>query len=138
LPPTQPVTPAVVSTTPAAAATVVPSNVDIEALLAQMTLEEKVGQMIMAGIAGQAVNATATSLIQQYHIGSIVYFGENTASAEQTLALSQGLQTAAAQSGRGVPLLIAVDHEGGTVFRFRQGLTHFPNLMALGATGSET
>jgi beta-N-acetylhexosaminidase len=112
------------------------SAVDIERLLAEMSLEEKIGQMIMTGVAGPAFNAQTASLIETYHFGSVVYFAQNAQDPAQTLALSQGLQQAAANSGQGVPLIIAIDHEGGSVFRFAQGLTHFPSPMALGAAGS--
>lgn len=112
------------------------SAVEIEQLLAQMSLEEKAGQMIMTGLPGQTFDLQAASLIEDYHFGSVVYFARNAHGPEQTLRLSQDLQQAAAASGQGVPLLIAIDHEGGRVFRFDRGLTHFPSPMALGAAGS--
>jgi len=112
-------------------------TVDVERLLAEMSLEEKVGQLIMTGVSGQIMGAQAMQLIREYQIGSVVYFGENTHDPQQVSAYSQALQEAAAGSGRGIPRLIAVDHEGGRVFRFRQGMTHFPNPMALGAAHSE-
>jgi len=116
--------------------TVIPSTVDIDALLAQMSLEEKIGQMLLSGIPGEVFGVQAGRLVSQYHIGGVVYFGENTHTAAQALRLSQDLQAAAAASAHAIPLFIAVDHEGGKVFRFRQDLTHFPNFMALGAANS--
>lgn len=112
------------------------SVMDIELLLSQMTLEEKIGQMIMTGIPGDRMGVVAQRLVSEYQIGSVVYFGENTPTAQGTRELSQALQAAAASSGHGIPLMIAIDHEGGKVYRFREGLTHFPNLMTLGAAGS--
>lgn len=109
------------------------SSVDLEQLVAKMSLEEKVGQMIMTGLEGQTLSAEAKSLIRDYHIGGVVYFGHNIQNAQQTLRLSQDLQREAAAAGLGIPLLIAVDHEGGSVFRFKDSLTHFPNAMTLGA-----
>ncbi len=110
--------------------------VEVEARLGGMSLEEKIGQMIMAGIPGPVVGFQAAHLIDDLHIGSVVYFAGNTRSAEQTQALSAALQAAAQGGSPGVGLFIAVDHEGGSVFRFRQGLTHFPSMMSLGAAGS--
>jgi beta-N-acetylhexosaminidase len=112
------------------------TNVDIDGLLRNMSLEEKVGQMIMTGIPGQTFNRNIKSLIETYHFGSVVYFAENTSDPGKTLKLSQDLQQAAATSGHGIPLLVAVDHEGGAVFRFKEGLTHFANPMTLGAADS--
>jgi beta-N-acetylhexosaminidase len=111
------------------------SPIDVEALLAQMSLEEKLGQMIMTGLPGSTVGPLAYSLVKDYHIGSVVYFAANTPSPEQAHALSQALQQTAAASGQGIPLIIAIDHEGGQVMRFSSGLTHYPPLMALGAIG---
>ncbi len=112
------------------------SAVDIDGLLNAMSLEEKVGQMIMTGIPGRAFDAQTAQLIETYHFGSVVYFAENTANPGQTRRLSQELQRAAAGAAHGIPLLIAIDHEGGRVHRFGQGLTHFANPMALGAAAS--
>lgn len=111
-------------------------QVDIEMLLSQMTLEEKIGQMIMTGVPGDRMGVVAQRLVSEYHIGSVVYFAENTTTAEGTRDLSQALQAVAISSGHGIPLIIAIDHEGGLVYRFRGDLTHFPNLMTLGAAGS--
>jgi beta-N-acetylhexosaminidase len=114
----------------------VDSGVDIDRLLNNMSLEEKFGQMIMTGFLGRNFDAGIASLIETYHFGSVVYFAENTHHPAQILKLSQDLQRSAASSGHGVPLLIAVDHEGGAVFRFAKGLTHFANPMTLGAAAS--
>ena len=52
-------------------------------------------------------------LIEAYHFGSVVYFAENIHDPEQTLQLSQALQRPP-PTGHGIPLLVAIDHEGGT------------------------
>lgn len=116
--------------------TPIPSDADIEALLGRMSLEEKVGQMILSGLNGPGYGPQAERLITVYHLAGVVYFAENTRSAAQTLRLSQQLQAAASQSGQGIPLIISIDHEGGKVFRFQDDLTHFPNFMTLGAANS--
>lgn len=113
-----------------------PSTIDIPGLLAQMSLEEKVGQMIMTGVSGRALTDQDRQLVAGNHFGTVVYFGANTHSPGQVLKLSQDLQKAAANSGHGIPLLIAIDHEGGEIVRFDSGVTVFPSEMALGATNS--
>ncbi len=122
--------------TQAAQTMVLPSQVDVESLLAEMSLEQKIGQMIMTGVPGQTMTGEIATLIRDYQFGAVVFFGENTRDAEQTLRFTQALQQTAITSNSGIPLLIAVDHEGGEIFRFQQGLTHFPNPMALGAAHS--
>lgn len=115
---------------------VIPSQVNVDDLLAKMSLEQKIGQMIMTGVSGQAMSPETSALIRDYRLGAVVFFRENVRDPEQTLRFTQALQQAAITSNSGIPLLIAIDHEGGDIFRFQQGLTHFPNPMALGATHS--
>lgn len=113
-----------------------PSNVDIDGLLTSMSLGEKIGQMLLSGFSGQAASGQAQSLVNQYYLGGIVYFGDNTRSRGQVLALSQELQRLARVNSHPVPLLISIDHEGGRIFRFQSGMTHFSSAMSLGATNS--
>ncbi len=100
---------------------------------AALTLEEKIGQLVMASLDGQALNADAEGFIKDNHISNFVHFGNNARDPEQTIALNRALQRSV-QVRCGIPALIAVDHEGGRVMRFRQDVTWFPTAMALGAT----
>lgn len=82
----------------------------IRDIMDMMSLEERVGQLILA----RCEDATALNDIQQYHLGGFVLFGKDF--RDQTIPSMQdklaGYQTAAK-----LPLLIAVDEEGGTVTR---------------------
>ncbi len=108
-------------------------NLDVDSILSQMSLEQKVGQMILAGMNGQTVNSESQMLVQKYNVGGFVYFASNINTREQVRQLSSDLQALAAGNSPAVPLLIAVDHEGGLVHRFNDQLTHFPSFLALGA-----
>ncbi|MCE5285617.1 MAG: glycoside hydrolase family 3 protein [Pelosinus sp.] len=107
--------------------------------VAQMSLEEKVGQLFMAAFREEngkpvtAVTQTVKEEIQKYHLGGVILFRENFADIEQTVKLSSDLQQAAGAS----PLFIAVDQEGGRVNRFSFG-TNLPGNMALGASGKDS
>ncbi|MFJ7934593.1 glycoside hydrolase family 3 protein [Sporosarcina sp. NPDC096371] len=104
----------------------------------QMTMEEKVGQMLMPDFRnwkGQnvtAMNAEIAQLVKDYHLGGVILFRENTVTAEQTTKLVSAYQEAAEKYG----LLVSIDQEGGIVTRLQTG-TDFPGNMALGATQSE-
>lgn len=111
--------------------------VEVEELLAKMTLEQKVGQMVMAGFPGAAVGPEVTQLIRQHAVGGVILFARNVQNPYQVADLTRALQQMARSSGAGVPLFIAADQEGGIVVRIRDGVTVFPGAMALGATGSE-
>ncbi|MGF9699010.1 beta-N-acetylhexosaminidase [Paenibacillus sp. MABNR03] len=102
----------------------------------QLTLEQKVGQLFMCGFHGQEADAQITRLIQDYHVGGVIYFRRNVQSVEQLTRLSAELQRMAAKNGE-LPLVISVDQEGGMVARIdKDGVTRVPGNMALGATGN--
>jgi beta-N-acetylhexosaminidase len=104
----------------------------------QMTMEEKVGQMLMPDFRtwkGQNVtvmNDDIAKLVKDYHLGGVILFRENTVTADQTTKLVSAYQDAAEKYG----LLISIDQEGGIVTRLQTG-TDMPGNMALGAARSE-
>jgi beta-N-acetylhexosaminidase len=104
----------------------------VDVLMSGMTLDQKIGQVLMLGFVGSSA-ADAASLISTYQPGSIV-FVNNTNDPTQTRALNQGLQSLASQAGAGIPLFIAIDQEGGQVQRLKSGVTYFPSKLTLGAT----
>jgi beta-N-acetylhexosaminidase len=125
----------------------------IQALVARMTLAEKVGQLFVTYAYGDTATTTAPSytalnqalygvdngaeLVDKYHLGGVIYFSwaGNLANPTQIATLSNGLQSAAA-NGNGIPLLVSTDQEGGTVTRIGAPLAVSPGNMAIGATFS--
>ncbi|WP_405170099.1 beta-N-acetylhexosaminidase [Paenibacillus sp. FSL H8-0280] len=104
--------------------------------LNDLTLEQKVGQLLMCGFHGQHADEQITRLIRDYHIGGVIYFRRNVESIDQLTRLSAELQDMAAEAGA-LPLMISVDQEGGMVARIdKEGMTQVPGNMALGATGN--
>nr|WP_234402377.1 glycoside hydrolase family 3 protein [Oceanobacillus damuensis] len=102
-----------------------------------MTLNEKVGQMLMPDFRkwnGENVTEMLPEieqLVEQYHLGGVILFAENVVTTEQTALLAAAYQEASEKYG----LLLAIDQEGGIVTRLQSG-THMPGNMALGATRS--
>lgn len=104
--------------------------------LNELTLEQKVGQLLMCGFHGQHADEQISHLIRDYHIGGVIYFRRNVHSVDQLTKLSAELQDMAAAAGV-FPLMISVDQEGGMVARIdKEGMTQVPGNMALGATGN--
>lgn len=101
-----------------------------------LNLEEKVGQVLMVHFNGEEANADAKTLIQEAHIGSIIYYNWSNGlnSPDQVRQLSEGLQKLAEQTPHSIPLLIATDQEGGVVARLTKGFTIFPGNRALAIT----
>ncbi|PRY01533.1 glycoside hydrolase family 3 protein [Allonocardiopsis opalescens] len=110
-------------------------QVDIEAVLDGMSTEQRVGQLLMPTVPGTTAEEAAP-LVEQYHLGGVIYFPENLADAEQIAEMSSGLQEAGRAASAGAPLLLGVDQEQGLVARLGSIVTEFPDAMAIGATGS--
>ena len=105
------------TTQPATIATTVPTEPEpteppdpIQLLLDAMTVEEKVGQLFLA----RCDNTVALSHIHQYHLGGYVLFGRDF--QDQTPD-SFREKIRSYQAVADIPLLLAVDEEGGTVAR---------------------
>ncbi|MDX9952590.1 MAG: beta-N-acetylhexosaminidase [Anaerolineae bacterium] len=109
---------------------------DIEAMLAQMTLEQKIGQVMVIGFDGPETDNGLLEMIEDYHVGGVILFARNVESPRQVATLTNALQSTAAESDH-PGLLIAIDQEGGRVARLTEskGFTEFPSAMALTATG---
>ncbi|MDT0124989.1 beta-N-acetylhexosaminidase [Paenibacillus sp. RRE4] len=103
--------------------------------IGQMTLRDKIGQMLLCGFHGTEPEGEIEKLLGDYPIGGIVYFARNVVSPEQVERLSGGLQNIAQASGN-VPLWIAIDQEGGMVARITEGIALIPGQMAIAAAGS--
>lgn len=95
---------------------------------------EKVGQVLLVGVGGKArLQANEAASLRELGPGGVVLFGFNIGEDLEALGgMIQGLQATAKASGAGLPLLVAVDHEGGSVFRFKSGLTHIPAAAIVG------
>ncbi|MGG0845657.1 beta-N-acetylhexosaminidase [Peribacillus simplex] len=112
------------------------SHEKIEKMLGEMTLEEKVGQLMMVGFRGTEKSSEITELIEQKHIGGVIYFDRNMKSPEQVAKLSNSLQQTADQSTLSLPLMVAVDQEGGNIIRMRERVSPLPSQQDLGKNAS--
>ncbi|MBN1179781.1 MAG: beta-N-acetylhexosaminidase [Anaerolineae bacterium] len=138
IPPTD--TPAAPTATPTETPTPLPPTPTpqpADLLLSAMTLEEKVGQLFMVYSTGPTVDADLQAAIVEDHVGGVILFAPNVESPAQVAELINAAQAAATTSGAGVPLLVAVDQEGGLIARlWEEGFTQFPAPMAVGATAN--
>lgn len=82
---------------------------------------------LMIDIAGTELTDIDRERLCHPLVGGIILFSRNYSNPAQLAAL-----TAAMHALRSPPLLIAVDHEGGRVQRFRDGFTRLPSMAALG------
>ncbi len=110
---------------------------EYQKVLKRMTLEEKVGQMLLLGIPGTNFNATAKEVVADLKAGGLVLFAANLTSIDQAREFTSALQATAMKTKWQIPLLITADEEGGVVSRMPYGMVTTPGNMALGATGDK-
>ncbi|WP_432719555.1 beta-N-acetylhexosaminidase [Jeongeupia wiesaeckerbachi] len=100
-----------------------------------MTLQEQIGQLLMAGFDGLMPSPGIERLIREHRIGGVILFRRNVESPAQVAALCRRLQQINAEVSA-VPLLIGIDQEGGMVMRIEDGMTPLPSALAYQAAGS--
>ncbi len=82
---------------------------------------------LMIDIAGLALDEGDREVLRHPLVGGVILFSRNYADRSQLAALCAELHAL-----RTPPLLVAVDHEGGRVQRFRSGFTELPPMARLG------
>lgn len=125
------------------------SRAEAEKIVSEMTLDEKIGQMLMPDFrqwkqAGESevqdfteMNEEVAEIIDEFDLGGVILFAQNVKTTEQTAKLTHDLQQVAINDEDGnLPLLTTIDQEGGIVTRLGTG-TNFPGNMAIGATKNE-
>jgi beta-N-acetylhexosaminidase len=106
----------------------------VKRVMSEMTLEEKIGQMMICPYSGRFLNRESEdmkdleSLVLKRKIGGLILYGGNV---YETALLTNRLQNLSE-----IPLLISSDLERGLGNQI-DGATQFPPLMALGAIGAE-
>ncbi len=124
----------------------------VQKTVENMTLEEKVGQMMIPsfriwqdlreetkdGEEPEKTNITELNdeiraCLEKNHFGGTLLFAQNFKDAEQTYKLVADLQSSN-QKSSDIPLFVAVDQEGGYVSRIGFGTVGIGN-MAIAATG---
>ncbi|WP_262675148.1 beta-N-acetylhexosaminidase [Paenibacillus sp. J5C2022] len=113
-----------------------PPEDPITAQIRNMTLEEKIGQLMIIGLNGTEPDAFAKEMIQMHKVGGFILYGDNIDNAEQTLALLNGLKELNAAED-GIPLLLSVDQEGGRVSRLPDEYRPLPKAMSVGSKDDE-
>jgi beta-N-acetylhexosaminidase len=94
------------------------------------TLQEKVGQMFIVGVRGEALAGEEKSLFERYPFGGFILFHHNCSEPAQIVCFTRTLW----QAATGHPPFIAIDQEGGRVHRLPKPFMHLPAAARLGRT----
>ncbi|KAA0561802.1 beta-N-acetylhexosaminidase [Bacillus sp. CH30_1T] len=100
-------------------------------ILSTMSLDEKIGQMIIAGVNGTQDGENTKTLIQEHKVGGFIFFSDNLSGPRQTVQFLNYMKKDNVNNP--LPLLLSVDQEGGKVTRLPGGLVNFPTNKKIGA-----
>jgi beta-N-acetylhexosaminidase len=98
----------------------------------RLSLPELAGQVIVADWSG---TSAPVAMVRDLHLGGVIAFTGNVASARQVRAVNR---TLARRVPRDWPLFLSVDEEGGIVERLDGVATRLPAFMAAGAADDTT
>ena len=93
--------------------------------LKELSIQEKIGQMIIIGMDSSYITDRIKTMITQYKIGGIILYRKNFNSYEKMLELIQQLKEL--NKCNKLPLFIAIDQEGGRVNRMPKEIQNLPS-----------
>src|SRR6266567_7954757 len=101
-------------------------------IVQNMSLDQKLGQMVIVEFYGSTVNTDLNQMIQGNRVSGVLIENKNgnTQTRSQLIALNQAMQKAAA-----IPLFISTDFEGGYVNELRLITGERSSEQTIGATG---
>lgn len=105
----------------------------IQERLKSMSLDEKLGQLVIAGVNGTKLDTETRSLIEKDRIGGFILYKPNIESVEQTVSFLNELKEA--NRNNRTPLLLSVDQEGGKVSRLPPPLAALPSSRDIAKSG---
>lgn len=119
-------------------ATSLPLNTDSEiafALTQKMSLDQKLGQMVISEFYGPTLNGDLTSMVKTSQISGVLIENKNgnAQTRAQLISLNQAMQSQAT-----IPLFISTDFEGGFVNELRLITGERTSEAALGRTNNPT
>ena len=99
----------------------------------EMTLKEKLGQLILPGFHSTYYDDQIRTLIEDYHVGNVILFTRNFENASQIRKLTFKIHEEVIKHTGHIPF-IAIDQEGGLVTRMMKDVTFAPGPMSASAS----
>ena len=100
----------------------------------EMTLKEKLGQLVMCGFEDSFYDEHIRVLVEEYKVGNVIYFARNVDNIKQLANLNKKVYEEIVKNTGIIPF-VGIDQEGGMVTRIMEGATFAPGAMTISATG---
>lgn len=105
----------------------------VSKLLEEMSLEEKIGQMMIIHYRESKLDETLSNMLETIKPGGFIFFKENLVTYEDSLELIKNIKNSAK-----IPMFLSIDQEGGMVDRLKtiKGITFskMPSMAEIGTT----
>ena len=101
----------------------------------ELSIKEKIGQMVMIGIDTNYITDRIKNMIRNYKIGGIILYRRNFATYQDMLNLIRELKYLNKENK--IPLFIAIDQEGGRVNRMPREIKNLPPANKVAEVGGE-
>jgi len=104
-------------------------------IIQKMSLDQKLGQMMLVQFTGPAYSLELSTMVKQYNVGSVLIFASN-----QNIMDKGQLKGVIGQmqADSPIPLAVSIDQEGGPVDRLATLDGVRPSAASIGATGDPT
>ena len=96
-----------------------------------MSLEQKVGQLLMVGFGGKEIGSEVKKLLIGFHVGAVALYSRNIVNPTQVRGLIGNIFEVMQNE---IPPFVTIDQEGGNVVRVHSKVAVLPGTMTLGAT----
>lgn len=101
----------------------------------ELTIKEKIGQMVIVGMDTNYVTDRIKNMIQNYKIGGVILYRKNFSTYQDMLKLIKELKELNKENK--IPLFIAIDQEGGRVNRMPKEIKNLPSANKIASCGGK-
>lgn len=108
----------------------------VDEKMKDMTLREKIGQMLIVSYSGTEYNAELDTLLKDVKPGGFILFSDNISTYQNTTEYIKNVKSTAS-----IPMIIGIDQEGGRVQRIKAladaNVITIPSMLEVGRTNDE-
>lgn len=106
----------------------------IQEMISNMSLEEKIGQLLIVGIDNEVFSDRELYQLNTNKVGGFIFFSRNIRDEDQFLTIVNQLKV---ENPSEIPLFLAIDEEGGMVSRLSSFYGNLPDVKSLGDLNKE-